>query len=44
MGPDLGANFIKAKGCQRSLRSAAGTVFLPLKGSWERDALFLGVD
>lgn len=31
---------IWASGCQRSLRRAVGTVFLPLKGSWEREALF----
>lgn len=29
-----------AKGCQRSLRRAGGTVFLPLKGSWRREKLF----
>lgn len=35
-----GWNEIRQKGCHRSFRSAGGTVFLPLKGSWRREKLF----
>lgn len=38
MGP-LGRESVQ-KGVQWSLRRARGTVFLPLKGSWERALLF----
>lgn len=36
----VGEKEMAQKGCQRSLRRAGGTVFLPLKGIWRSEKLF----